>query len=277
MVNGLLCLYRDNKSWLYNIDTREALKLPDSPPSNYEDGIVYHLGFVPVNKWYKLLKTCCCQDDDVAILTVGVDSCWRMLLGVQSEQNIDSQSKCLGGILCWAQSNNRIIAFDLTRERFIHIDPIPQGVFPFDSYELHLHLANFRPNLVVTGESWYFNSKILRYDLNTSNGCGTWVDELPELPRIIQVPQYGASIYHPVYLTVLGIVPEGKMMIVYDHSINCKSPTLYLYPDLSGTGRPNNTLESDQRRLIEWVRRVAINTTLRTFEAGPILRRISSH
>ncbi|CAI9117938.1 OLC1v1019430C1 [Oldenlandia corymbosa var. corymbosa] len=161
------------------------LKLPDSPPPPGEDGngirkYSYHLGFDLINKRYKLLKTCCGYD--VAILTVGVDSAWRILDA--SEQMIKPPSKWLGGILCWEQNSCRITAFDLTKERFIHIDPVPREVFPSEtSYELHL--VNFGPNLVATSKSTHFDTKILRRYLNTTNnGCGTWLDELPMLLRM---------------------------------------------------------------------------------------------
>ncbi|CAI9105749.1 OLC1v1004750C1 [Oldenlandia corymbosa var. corymbosa] len=72
LVNGLICLYSGENSWMYNVATREKMSLPDS---GYDYEEVYHLGFDPSNRVYKLLKTGFCR-----ILTIGVDSSWRSII-----------------------------------------------------------------------------------------------------------------------------------------------------------------------------------------------------
>ncbi|CAI9088390.1 OLC1v1022699C1 [Oldenlandia corymbosa var. corymbosa] len=239
VVNGLLCFYRDRDSWLYNVATREMVQLPisseleksDDPPDSY------HFGFDPVNQRYKLLRICSVRVQEkyttcrmhVEILTIGVDSSWRIIGCLPHEGIEEGRSACLGGVLCWMNyCGDRIIAFHLAQEKFIHIPvPLEPGEVDIDFYKadmtLYLKLTNFGPDIVITKPAnkarEESRDQILRYCLSdTVNGeetVGIWVDDLPEIQVIkpeITIPPDEKYVYEA---HALGVLPNGKMLI-YD-------------------------------------------------------------
>ncbi|KAI5680142.1 hypothetical protein M9H77_01369 [Catharanthus roseus] len=181
IVNGLVCFYKRNVSKMLNIATREIVDLPDS---NYAyKHCVYHLGFDPADKSYKLLKICPVyedfDDDDEAfeedeilpvrnleceILTLGKDNSWRII----PPPPCPIRRHCLcvkDGFLYWKfLFNPRIpknsgigerffIAFNLATERF-------QNLRNLNPKHLALNLPNLGTNVgLVRQKSVFANGR----------------------------------------------------------------------------------------------------------------------
>ncbi|CAI9106081.1 OLC1v1005139C1 [Oldenlandia corymbosa var. corymbosa] len=159
IVNGFICFYRDEKSWLYDIISQDLVKLPDFGSTIFTDDT--HFGFDRVNKRYKLLKIL--DSYQVAIFTVGVDSSWRIrdFASLPSLEILAYRPSCFGGILRWINHRPRnedrsldrleyqcrVVAFDLDKEKFIHKKCLDFGNYEGKSYT---KMMNFGPCKVVT-------------------------------------------------------------------------------------------------------------------------------
>ncbi|CAI9088778.1 OLC1v1023202C1 [Oldenlandia corymbosa var. corymbosa] len=215
IVEGLICFYRDQYSWLYNITTREMVQLPDSTKHAEEEEDKYHFGFDPVNKLYKLLRIMY-PNNIVEILAIGKDLSWRTVSHPPDDdhQVIESQSVCLDGVLCWMDGyGRRITAFDLVTEKFIFIPPPDHDddKLPRESCRSSWKLMNFGQSIALTKPG--FLSHIMRY----CRGGDFWVEVVPEVRDLSDV----------IYGMALGELPSGKMLI-YNHWLHCP-PTLYIF------------------------------------------------
>ncbi|CAI9105750.1 OLC1v1004751C1 [Oldenlandia corymbosa var. corymbosa] len=201
LMNGLICLYFGKYSWVYNITTREKMSLPVSVNEDYR--AVYHLGFDPSNKVYKLLKT----NDDLQvdqsgylvrktvrseILTLGVDSSWRSI--DPAPWVILIAGSCIEGVLYWNDTKinhigNQLICFDLAREEF-RVTPHPQI--------LGLSLFLFGPNLALATHDYlpdsiqttmlFYNDDNNRHigngeSGNISSSRRAWQEHVVNLPK----------------------------------------------------------------------------------------------
>ncbi|CAI9107543.1 OLC1v1006918C1 [Oldenlandia corymbosa var. corymbosa] len=202
IVDGLICFYRGEQSWLYNIATREMVKLPDLTFGECKEADhsgVYNLGYDPITKRYKLLNT---SDNHAAILTIGVDSLWRNI--PPSVTSIDMRIKrgaCLDGNICWesrSASQNIIISFNLAQEKFIQIE----------SFLVLGSLINFGPSLMVTrcNQSSGGPDEILYYDYNN----GIWIKQ-PFMPPRTE-PLEGVHIDE--FPCIVGVFPNGKVLML---------------------------------------------------------------
>ncbi|CAI9094094.1 OLC1v1029757C1 [Oldenlandia corymbosa var. corymbosa] len=236
VVNGLLCFYQGKHSWLCNVATREMMQLPSSTDSSEENNFLYHFGFDPINKHYKLLKT---SLGSIEILTVGVDSYWRKVYSLPPV-DISSQSACIGGVLCWIEKYEPVlVAFHLAEEKFI---PIPSPVEPaeIDFYFNegmdipYVRLMKFGSSIIVTKEidAEEDSGEILRYCRPDCDGHGSvesggsWVDVLTQLR---QMDIAGSSLNTLQIPTAVGVLPNGKMLI-YDQKITFPADLYILDP-----------------------------------------------
>lgn len=233
VVNGLLCFYYSNYSFLYNIATRECRRLP---LSTYEaDSCSYHLGFDPVSKLFKLLKICPIynhyNDDEeypeeesefvrnlkCEILTLGIDSSWRTIISAPEE--IKSRSVCLNGNLYWnesdgtSNSDNHFIAFHLGEEKF-QLIPSPEPE-PYC-------LMEFGPGLaLVSGRCYpYSNEAVICY--GHGGESVVWTEQKFVHPRSRRREN------RPV-----GVLPDGKVVVIDDEEINRLSK-FYIYDPSEG-------------------------------------------
>ncbi|CAI9107540.1 OLC1v1006914C1 [Oldenlandia corymbosa var. corymbosa] len=214
IVDGLICFYRGEQSWLYNIATREMVKLPDLTFGKCKEAYhssAYHLGYDPITKRYKLLNT---SDDHAAILTIG-DSLWRNISpSVKSIDMTKRRGACLDGNICWEEGRSAgqtvIVCFNLAEEKFVHIDSLVSG-----------SLISFGPSLILTrsnNASTRHPDQILYYDYKN----GIWINQ-PFMP-----PRLGArqDVDIADFPCIVGVLPNGKLLL-----IDCfgKSPIYQLY------------------------------------------------
>ncbi|CAI9089423.1 OLC1v1023995C1 [Oldenlandia corymbosa var. corymbosa] len=163
------------------------VKLPDFP-TNVLSSDKTHLGFDEVTKRYKLLKS---SFPYTAILTIGLDSSWRILNAElrQPDEIFTTQASCFDGLLCWIGSD-RIRAFELHEEKLVAIHPLPSAV----------KRMNFGPNIAVT-RSGQKSCKILHHN-PTRNGV--WSEE------ILESPENDNVVYSNPTTIALGILPDGR-------------------------------------------------------------------
>ncbi|KAI5660826.1 hypothetical protein M9H77_20149 [Catharanthus roseus] len=231
-VNGLVCFYKRNVSKMLNIATREIVDLPDS---NYAyKHCVYHLGFDPADKSYKLLKICPVyedfdEDDDeeddaeafeereilpirnmeCEILTLGKDNSWRII----PPPPCPIRRHCLcvkDGFLYWKfifnlriPKNSGIdrkrffIAFNLATERF-------QNLPNLSPKHLALNLPNFGTNLALVRQKSVFAYGRRRTEWLISSHfnqeSGLWS----------KINRYMLPFDHDCRI---GILPEGKVLM----------------------------------------------------------------
>ncbi|CAI9088375.1 OLC1v1022684C1 [Oldenlandia corymbosa var. corymbosa] len=192
IVKGLVCFYRGQDCWMYNITTREMVQLP--PPISthaHDHHVVFHFGFDLVNKRYKLLRTCpSCPH--VEILTIGVDSCWRTIVGALSPQDIGTRgASYLGGCLCWMDNlGKQLTCFPLAHEKFIQVPIYDSTCFP------DLKPVNFGPNITIARPNYGPN-----YLVHKSNNVGEIrmiknIDRLPDIQVVKPAsPPQGSTFY----------------------------------------------------------------------------------
>ncbi|KAL3515699.1 hypothetical protein ACH5RR_022601 [Cinchona calisaya] len=228
VVNGLVCFFYANYSCLYNIATRQSMDLPLSVYEGASAG--YHLGFDPVNKLYKLLKTCAIYDKyldggeldgeidcvnmvtnlNCEILTIGVDKSWRSIDPPPWE--IIHRSLCINGALYWAVSREKpdgfsdhLIAFHLSEEKFQFGIPKPDEP---NGERRHYRMPQFAPKLALFTSSAEIRNGTTYIDswiICNSDGDGDW-----EADHNFDIP---ASNYDHYNFIPGGVLPDGKVVI----------------------------------------------------------------
>nr|XP_033508035.1 F-box protein At4g19940-like [Nicotiana tomentosiformis] len=127
VINGLACLYTGDQVSLFNISTRELMRLPSSNLYGEGRSVWYALGFDPVDNVYKLLKVKTVANRVVyEILTLETSSRstwrWRVLVqeGLPMFSSISGQSYFLNGIIyCKFGEENHYLVFDVYKEQFV--------------------------------------------------------------------------------------------------------------------------------------------------------------
>ncbi|CAI9107701.1 OLC1v1007123C1 [Oldenlandia corymbosa var. corymbosa] len=194
VVDGLMCFYLHEKSWLYNIATREMVQLPD-------------------------LTT---PDPDIVYPTIAIHVTWASIpilnepaLRYGGFLSLIKRGACLGGSLCWKRWKwSQVTAFSLAEEKFIDINPLDSNFF----------LINFGPSIVVTrcvGRSDSPADELLCYDIEKE----IWRDELLELPREKSMDDVEDD---NEMAPVVGILPNGKM-VLHDSFQGLPFHQLYLF------------------------------------------------
>ncbi|CAI9087247.1 OLC1v1021274C1 [Oldenlandia corymbosa var. corymbosa] len=216
VVNGLMCYYSFNQAFLYNIATRERLRLPRIPCIDERGHYRYYFGFDPVNKLYKLLRIGYQCNWRCKILTIGKDKSWRTIYRWRRSKNnplmeVTGRGICFNGVLYWMVSTNgqhdqNLIAFDLAQEKF-QVIPTPPGE------PRQFFLPNFGSSLTLVSKRWVD----ARHGLVTfiSHGCNDgicrdlgwiWTDELE-----LGYPKLKANF---CLSKLQGFTPNGEALII---------------------------------------------------------------
>ncbi|CAI9118277.1 OLC1v1019820C1 [Oldenlandia corymbosa var. corymbosa] len=249
-VNGLVCFYHGKYSCIYNIATREKMDLPVS--INDSEKCDYHLGFDPVNKLYKVLKTCPVYDRfhgykrvacssvvankrgacssfvanlNSEILTLGVDISWRTIDPAPWELRNSAYCGSNGGLYWDAQ---RLLG---TERRFLHFDLVDE-IFAF-IHKPHPRIRFrwlFGPNPTLVSKHWVgghmFPEKSLNLFFHNNNHPpigATWTRH--EIQGVVQSSSSSGGGYEAV--TTL---PTGEVIFMNTDSSTWKFPVpFYVY------------------------------------------------
>ncbi|CAI9088994.1 OLC1v1023471C1 [Oldenlandia corymbosa var. corymbosa] len=225
VVNGLVCFYRGKNSWLYNIATREIMKLPVSTYEAWNgsgDVGIYHLCFDPVLKSYKLLNLCLNRDRRLSIdakceiLTIGSNMSWRdvNLCGFRGKTGPRRWSES-SGVLYWrinvdhgdGGDKRRLLVFDVAQEKF---QLIPLQTRPESWRRNYYYLPYFGPTMALMSkfhdEHGLRHGSFVLCNIRRNPGAEelefVWGDE-EEFVLPSQV----------LFLQPDGILPNGKVLI----------------------------------------------------------------
>ncbi|CAI9098962.1 OLC1v1035701C1 [Oldenlandia corymbosa var. corymbosa] len=213
VVDGLVCLYHRNHSWLYNIATRENLKLPDL---DHRMKGSYHFGFDPASKLFKLL---CIRPVSLnqapwkcKILTIGVDSSWRDIRTSLSGITRGRGSWCSDGVIYWwnrfdwpvisHRHCTGAVAFDLVQEKFRFISLMKED--PSQTY----YLPHFGTLALMGWSSVFWNG--LRYKPLATHGfrrnsAGDLMEDIWVNDDLFVPSSIGAFYFE-------GILPNGEVL-----------------------------------------------------------------
>ncbi|CAI9106801.1 OLC1v1006025C1 [Oldenlandia corymbosa var. corymbosa] len=243
-VNGLVCFYEPGSrgnSYLHNVATQETLQLPTTKSPAF----ILRLGFDPVTKLYKLLKMSIDHHGeyikDCEILTFGEGQGsvlpspeWRSIDSPSPPTEVEffNTSVCYDGVIYgerWGGSD-AICGFHLSKEMFFSF-PKPESC---EEYE-RSRLLHFGPGLTLSTYSY----TVVKAQCKVISCHG---DLSPEVSSELKF-EFQLMIGDK-YLTVVGILPDGKIVSCGDLDDNSEQMMILYVYDPSRKKTENFQLDS---------------------------------
>ncbi|KAK2982279.1 hypothetical protein RJ640_020831 [Escallonia rubra] len=213
VVNGIVCFHGMNGLFVFNLSTREILKLPSASHrcSLWLYDHNYDFGFDPINKEYRLTWSYSPEHTDHKILTLcSTGSTWRKNcdpwhpLSDISDGLWSSQSVCVNGTLYWTKGSRYLIALDLKNEKFRVTAQPPEAL------GLEGNLAQVGGRLLLAG--LHRCGKLLMWTLDDEHHLWSTKSQ-------IDPPKYSfwPSIKWPMcHIFPVGSLPSGEIFFVID-------------------------------------------------------------